>query len=73
MNQRVLKIEFPSIETSLFAHESINGVRVKDILTCVERPTNTKGIFHCKSIGVVTNRESKIGAYSGEGIGRVNT
>jgi hypothetical protein len=44
-----------------------------DILTCGERPTNTKGIFHGKSIEVVTNRESKIGSYTGEGIGRVNT
>jgi hypothetical protein len=69
-NQRVLDIEGPSIETSLYASGSINGVQVKVILTYVGKPTNTKGIFHGKGKAVVTAEGSEVATYTGEGIGR---
>lgn len=69
-SQRVLDIEGPSVETSLYANGSINGVQVKVMLTYVGRPTNTKGIFRGKGIAVVTAEGSELATYTGEGIGR---
>ncbi|HEY7572832.1 MAG TPA: hypothetical protein VH796_15825 [Nitrososphaeraceae archaeon] len=43
-SQRVLDIEGPSVETSLYANGSINGVQVKVMLTLLESQQIPKDI-----------------------------
>ena len=73
-SQRVLDIDGPSVETSLYAWEhkwsTSDTTQVMIILTYVGKPTNTKGIFHGKGNAVVIAEGSELATYTGEGIGR---
>jgi hypothetical protein len=71
-SQRVLDIEGPSIETSVSVSGSLKGIQIKETLTFIGKPTNTRGIIHGKGIGVVMAGESELATYTGEGIGRVD-
>jgi hypothetical protein len=57
-SQRVLDIESPSIETSVSVSGSLKGIQIKETLTFIEKPTNTRGIIHGKGIGVVMTGDS---------------
>lgn len=70
IGQRVLDVEGPTAETSLSASGSLKGVQIKETLTFVGRPTNTKGVIHGKGIGVIMATESEFATVRGEGIGR---
>jgi hypothetical protein len=71
-SQRVLDIESPSIETSVSVSGSLKGIQIKETLTFIGKPTNTRVIIHGKGIGVVMAGESELATYTGEGIGRVD-
>jgi hypothetical protein len=71
-SQRVLDIEGPSIETSVSVSGSLKGIQIKETLSFIGKPANTRGIIHGKGIGVVMAGESELATYTGEGIGRVD-
>ena len=71
-SQRVLDVEGPSVETSVSVSGSLKGIQIKETLTFIGSPTNTRGVLHGKGIGVVMAGESDLATYTGEGIGRVD-
>ena len=68
--QKVLDGEGPTMEISISAKGSANGIQTNENLSFVYRPSS-QGVLHGEGRGVLMSGELEMATFTAEGIGRI--
>ena len=70
IGQRVLDTEGPTMEITISAKGSADGIQINEILSFVYRPSS-QGVLHGEGQGVLMSGELEMATFTAEGIGKI--
>ena len=71
IGQRVLDAEGPTMEISISAKGTANGIQINESLSFVYRPSS-QGVLHGEGQGVIMAGESEVATFTAEAFGRIS-